>query len=394
MAPIPRLQPYAGPALFSYGFRPFFLFGALYAALAIPVWLIAFSGKLELDTALAPRDWHVHEMLYGYVPAVVTGFLLTAIPNWTGRLPLQGAPLLTLLLTWIAGRIAVMLSGAIGWGPAAAIDCAFLLLVAAAAAREIIAGRNWRNLKVVILLLLLAAGNIAFHIEAHVSGVADYSIRIGLGAVIMLITLIGGRIVPSFTRNWLARENPGRLPAPLGRFDAVVVAATGLSLLLWTFFPAITATGWILLAAALLQAARLARWAGDRTLREPLVLILHIGYGFVPLGLLLTALASFGLFPAAAGTHAFAGAIATMTLAVMTRATLGHTGHALHASYPTLAIYAAVVLSALARICAALRPDEAMVLLAVSGALWVVAFAGFALAYGPMLATRRIQASV
>src|SRR5689334_19581402 len=182
MAPIPRLKPYAGPALFSYGFRPFFLFGALYAALAIPVWLVAFSGTLELDTALAPRDWHVHEMLYGYVPAVVTGFLLTAIPNWTGRLPLQGTPLLTLLLTWIAGRIAVMLSGAIGWGPSAAIDCAFLLLVAAAAAREIIAGRNWRNLKVVILLLVLAAGNIAFHIEAHVSGVADYSIRIGLGA--------------------------------------------------------------------------------------------------------------------------------------------------------------------------------------------------------------------
>jgi len=394
MAPIPRLKPYTGPALFSYGFRPFFLFGALYAGLAIPVWLVAFSGNLELYTPFAPRDWHVHEMLYGYVPAVVTGFLLTAIPNWTGRLPLQGTPLVTLLLTWIAGRIAVTVSGAIGWGPAATIDCAFLLLVAAAAGREIIAGRNWRNLKVVMLILVLAAGNIAFHIEAHVSGVADYSIRLGLGAVIMLITLIGGRIVPSFTRNWLVREKPGRLPAPFVRFDAVVVAATGVSLLLWTLLPPTTVTGAILLAGACLQAARLARWAGDRTAREPLVLILHIGYGFVPLGFLLTALASFGLLPAAAGTHAFAGAIATMTLAVMTRASLGHTGHALHASYPTLAIYAAVVLSALLRVCAALRPDEAIVLLPLSGTLWVVAFAGFGLAYGPMLASRRVQVSV
>src|ERR1051326_4279412 len=134
MVPIPRLKPYQGPALFSYGFRPFFLFGAIYAGIAVVVWLPVFCGEFSLPTSFPSRDWHVHEMLYGYVAAVVTGFLLTAIPNWTGRLPLQGAPLLTLLLTWIAGRIAVMLSGAIGWGPAAAIDCAFLLLVAAAAA--------------------------------------------------------------------------------------------------------------------------------------------------------------------------------------------------------------------------------------------------------------------
>jgi len=394
MAPIPRLKPYAGPALFSYGFRPFFLFGTLYAALAVPVWVLAFGGGLELRTAFAPRDWHVHEMLYGYVPAVMTGFLLTAIPNWTGRLPLQGTPLLTLLLAWIAGRIAVTLSGTIGWMPAVVIDSSFLLLVAAAAAREIIAGGNWRNLKVVSFVILLAFGNICFHLEAHFSGIAEYSIRLGLGATIMLITLIGGRIVPSFTRNWLAREAPGRLPAPFGRFDAVVVAATGAAVLLWTALPAKAATGWILLAAGFLQAARLARWAGDRTWREPLVLILHIGYGFVPLGFLLTGLAGFGLLPSAAGIHAFAGgAIGTMTLAVMTRASLGHTGHALHASSATQVIYAAILVSALSRICAALRPGEAMVLFALSGTLWFVAFAGFGLVYGPLLAARRVEAA-
>ena len=225
MAPIPRLKPYAGPALFSYGFRPFFLFGALYAGLAVLAWLPIFTGELALASAFVPRDWHVHEMLYGYVPAVVTGFLLTAIPNWTGRLPLQGTPLIGLLLVWIAGRVAVTLSGLIGWFPAALIDGAFLLLVAAAAAREIVAGGNWSNLKVVSLIALLALGNVCFHLEAHVAGSADISIRLGLAVVVMLITLIGGRIVPSFTRNWLARENPGRLPVPFGRFDMIVIVS-------------------------------------------------------------------------------------------------------------------------------------------------------------------------
>src|SRR5690348_175013 len=292
---IPRLRPHRGPALFSYGFRPFFLFGAFYSGAAIVLWLPVWFGELMVPSLFIPRDWHVHEMLYGYVPAVMTGFLLTAIPNWTGRLPLQGTPLLALLLTWLAGRIAMALSGVIGWAPAAAIDSAFLVLVALAAAREIVAGGNWRNLKVVTLVVVLAAGNMAFHIEAHVSGVADYSIRLGLGAIIMLITLIGGRIVPSFTRNWLARENPGRLPASFDRFDVAVVVATATALLLWITLPTMTVTGWALFATALLHAARLARWAGDRTWREPLVLILHVAYGFVPLGFLLTALAAFGL---------------------------------------------------------------------------------------------------
>jgi len=391
MAPIPRLKPYAGPALFSYGFRPFFLFGALYAAVAIPVWLLAFTGAVELNTAFAPRDWHVHEMLYGYVPAVMTGFLLTAIPNWTGRLPLQGMRLVVLLLAWTAGRIAVGLSGTIGWIAAAAIDGAFLVLVAAAAAREIVAGGNWRNLKVVLLVTLLAAGNIAFHIEAHFSGMAEYSVRLGLGAIVLLITLIGGRVVPSFTRNWLARERPGRLPAPVDRFDMLAVATGGVALLLWIALPDLPLIGLILLAAAALHTLRLTRWAGERSYREPLVLILHVGYSFVPVGFFLIGLASLGLVPAAAGIHALAGAIGTMTLAIMTRASLGHTGHALHASSATQAIYAAIVLSAMARIAAALSPTEATVLLALSGTLWVLAFASFGMAYWSMLTARRLR---
>ena len=142
MTPVPRLRAYSGPTLLSYGFRPFFLFGACYAALAILAWLPLFYGELALPTAFAPRDWHVHEMLYGYIPAVVTGFLLTAIPNWTGRLPLQSWPLLVLVIVWAAGRVAVTLSAEIGWPAAALVDSSFLLVVVAATAREIIAGQN------------------------------------------------------------------------------------------------------------------------------------------------------------------------------------------------------------------------------------------------------------
>ena len=392
MAPIPRLKPYRGPALFSYGFRPFFLFGALYAGLAVLVWMPVFSGELALPTVFSTRDWHVHEMLYGYVPAVVTGFLLTAIPNWTGRLPLQGAPLLGLVIAWFAGRLAVTVSGAIGWLPAVVIDGGFLVLVAAAAAREIIAGGNWSNLKVVLLIVLLAAGNIAFHLEAHFSGAADFGIRTGLAVVLMLITLIGGRIVPSFTRNWLARENPGRLPVSFSRFDMIVVIVSAVALVPWVALAQSAFTGAALLAAGLLQIARLSRWAGDRTAREPLVLILHLGYAFVPLGFLLTGLASLDVVPAAAGIHAWAGgAVGTMTLAVMSRASLGHTGQALHASRATQAIYAAVLLAATVRIGAAFEPSYSIPLLALAAILWAGAFLGFGTAYGPTLSRASIR---
>src|SRR5262245_54261260 len=198
MPPIPRLRPSRGPAILSYGFRPFFLLGSLYAGIAVLAWLPMFHGELSVATAFAPRDWHVHEMLFGYIAAVVTGFLLTAIPNWTGRLPIQGAPLLLLVGTWLAGRIAVTLSASIGWMAAAVIDVAFLAVLAGAATREIVVGSNWRNLKIVAMIGVLAAANLAFHLEAHVRGSAEYATRVGIAAVVLLITLIGGRIVPSF----------------------------------------------------------------------------------------------------------------------------------------------------------------------------------------------------
>ena len=388
-AALQRRRDYAGPALLAYGFRPFFLAAGTWAALTILFWVPLYMGQLTIDIAFSPLDWHIHEMLFGYIAASIAGFLLTAIPNWTGRLPVSGWPLGALALLWLAGRVAILASGKIGGITAAAIDVSFLATLAAVAAREIIAGKNWRNLRVLLVLGVLIAGNIVFHAEVLFRGAADYGVRIAIGAVILLISLIGGRIVPSFTNNWLARNNPGRLPVPFARFDMVTLAASALAIAAWIALPAHPATGALLVVAGLLQAVRLARWAGDRTLADRLVLVLHVGYAFVPLGFLLVgASALTAAVPASAGIHAWtAGAIGMMTLAVMTRATLGHTGQSLRATPMTQTIYACVLASALMRIVAAFTGS--MMLIQYAGFVWVAGFVCFLLLYGPLLARKK-----
>jgi uncharacterized protein involved in response to NO len=390
---IPRTRPGNYPAILSYGFRPFFLAGSLYAGIAILLWIPLFYGRIETDSLFAPVDWHVHEMLFGYLAAVMTGFLLTAIPNWTGRLPVQGLPLLVLVLAWLAGRIAVFFSGDIGWVAAMAIDCLFLTVVVIAAAIEIVSGRNWRNLKVLLPVGVLLLANATFHIEARLGGDTDFSRRLGLGTAIVLVMIIGGRIIPSFTRNWLVRENPGALPAPFGRFDVLAVSLSVLALLVWTIAAENNLTGGLLILAAILNTVRLLRWKGARAWRDPLVLVLHTAFSFVPIGFLLAGLSALlpDTVPPAAGIHALGvGAIGSMTLAVMTRATLGHTGRQLHANLAICAIYSLVFLAAVLRIAAACLPAYPS-LLDASAACWTGAFLGYAAAYGAMLARPRVK---
>jgi uncharacterized protein involved in response to NO len=392
MNPIPRLKAFSGPALLSYGFRPFFLAGAIYAGLGLLIWLPLFLGETTIPTAFSPVDWHIHEMLYGYLPAVVTGFLLTAIPNWTGRLPLQGGPLAVLLAAWIAGRIAICVSSIIGPLAAAVIDILFLVLVVAVTAREIIAGRNWRNGPPILILLILLAGNVIFHVEDYQTGTSEFGTRLGLAAAVALISLIGGRVIPSFTRNWLTRENPGRVPTPFGRFDKIVLILSLIALALWIANARWPATAISMLVAGVAQSIRLGRWAGDRTLRDRLVFVLHVGYAFVPLGFLMLATAAMfpHVIPMTAGIHAWTvGAIGTMTLAIMTRASLGHTGHSLKAGLLTQAIYLSVVTAAILRMAAAVWPEATIPLLQAAGAAWVVAFWMFAAGYGPILVRPR-----
>jgi uncharacterized protein involved in response to NO len=394
MAAIPRLRDYRGPAIFSYGFRPFFVAGGAYAGFAIAIWLPLYFGDLRIPTSFSPIDWHVHEMLYGYLPAIMTGFLLTAIPNWTGQLPLQGRPLVILVAIWTAGRLAMMFSQFIGPVPAACIDVLFLVSVAAVTAREVIAGRNWRNLASVGVVMTFVAGNVVFHIEAGAGGPAELGKHIGIAAALSLISLVGGRVIPSFTRNWLARENPGRLSAPYGRFDVAAMAISIAALISWIVAPVMPATAGLMMIAGGAHAIRLARWAGDRTLRDRLVLMLHVAYAFVPLGFFLMAGAI--LFPAdvsaSAATHAWTvGAIGILTLAMMTRVSLGHTGRALVVSPKTEVIYAAITLAALVRVGAAFAAGAAPMMLEIAGGAWIVAFVLFSAVYGPLLARPRVK---
>lgn len=377
---------YTGPAVFSFGFRPFFLMGAAWSAIAVPLWIWSFTTGAAVGI---DRNWHVHEMLFGFLAAVVAGFLTTAIPNWTGRMPVLGAPLAGLAAIWLAGRLAMLCAPVLG--PfAAVIDSAFLLVFAGVVWREVLTGRNWRNLPVCLLVSLLALANVAFHLDAQLwsSGLGE---RLALGAIGMLIALIGGRIIPSFTRNWLRARRLTPEPAAFGRFDQAALALAGAGLLAWALLPEANATGVLLALAGLANLGRVARWRGWAALREPLVWILHLGYGWLGAGLLLLGASRLDPdIPRTAGVHALtAGAVGVMTLAVMTRATRGHTGRPLAADRTTTAIYVLINLAALTRVAApfaaALQPG----LLTASAVLWALAFGTFAVGYAPMLTRPR-----
>lgn len=389
-----QMRAWRGLAVLSYGFRPFFLGSAVFATLAMAAWVPMLAGRLSLPTAFDPVSWHAHEFLFGYLGAVIAGFLLTAVPNWTGRLPLVGWPLAGLFLLWLSGRVVIAVSAGLPVSLVAAVDLAFQAALAAAILRELVAGRNWRNLVVLGMLALMIAGNLLFHLDAARGEYAAQGsgLRLGLAAAVLMIAVIGGRIVPSFTRNWLVKRGETRLPRPLGRFDHAALLVLLAALALWVFMPQSILAGAALIIAGVLHALRLSRWAGVRTGAEPLVWILHAGYGFVPAGAL--ALGASILWPdllsSAAAQHLWlAGAIGVMTLAVMTRATLGHTGRALAAGPGTALIYLLLICSVLMRVLAGLSPAQAEMFYVLSAATWIAAFGGFAGLYGPLLARHR-----
>jgi len=386
---------YAGPAFLSIGFRPFFLGGAAWAATAMVIWIGMLAGWWLVAGDYGAVAWHAHEFLFGYIGAVMTGFLLTVVPNWTGRLPVRGRPLLALFLLWLAGRAALLFSDTIGVIPAAAVESLFLLTLAAVALREVFAGQNWRNLKVVAILGLFAATNILFHAEVIATGVADYAARAAIALVLVLIMLIGGRIIPSFTRNWLVKQSVARLPVPFGRYDAISIVVSAVALSSWIATPGAVATGVALLVAGAVQTLRLARWAGAPTWREPLLLILHVGYAFVPIGFFVVGAAAVGpdVIPPSGALHVWtAGGMVLMTLAVMTRATLGHTGRDLVAGGATCAIYLAAGVALLTRVAAPALPDASTPLLHLAAAAWIVGFGLYAVWYGQMLVRPRVDA--
>lgn len=388
----------AGPAipiLFQYGFRCFFLFSGLAAMGLLAAWLgVLVTGEWP-DGAVGAGAWHAHEMLFGMIAAAVAGFLLTAVPSWTGTRAVSGVPLMVLAALWLAGRIAVfpwvgpwvVMPGAL----AAVLDFAFLPALGVALARPLVAAGKWRNSAFLILLGLLTAGNLLIHLEwlDLLSGGVEAGFALGLGIVLMMVTVIGGRILPAFTRNGLGKAGMAVRSWPL------VERATLLTTL--ALIPAAmvdaesVVTGLIALAAAAAHAVRLAGWQGWRAWRSPILWSLHVGYLWVPVALLLRGLHALAGLPAAAGTHAMTvGAFATLILAVMSRASLGHTGRPLVVSRATVAAYGLLTAAAALRTLSPLLPVEwVWPALQWSGYAWVAAFALFLAAYAPVLLSPR-----
>lgn len=383
---------YEGPALFSYGFRPFFLCAAIFAGSAIPAWILLLANESALGLHFAPRDWHVHEMVFGFLPAVMTGFLLTAIPNWTDRPPLRGRPLMLLAVLWLGGRLAMV----IPWiNPlvVATVDAAFFVIVAGIVWREIAAGQVWDRWPIGGLISLYALANILFHILFFRGVAPDLPERMALGLIMILLALIGGRITPSFTLDYLEEQGLTEQPASFSRFDGLSIILVGMAASVWTMEPEAPASGLMLMAAGGVNLLRFLRWYGWMTWREPLVLILHVGYGWLVVSLLILggSIWGFPLVPAGAVHALTTGAVGVMTLAVMTRASLGHTGRPKQADFLTILIYLLVNLGAILRLVASMAKPSTTTVLGLAAGCWSGAYVLFAVVYGPMLLRRSID---
>ena len=394
MLALRRARLAASPPFLRGGFRPFFFGGAAWAVVALVLWLAVLSGATALPSALDSLAWHRHEMLFGFVGAVICGFLLTAIPNWTGRLPIAGSPLAALFTLWLAARLALLFSSVSGIATAVVLDVGFYILLACLFAREVVSTSS-RNLPIVGLVFLFGIANaLDYAGAAGILSDAGLGYRAGITLVVLMISLVGGRIVPSFTRNWLSKQSiKDRLPAQPGRFDFAVIALTAAAMFTWTASPHNRLAGTILTVAAIFQAMRLGRWQGLRAAADPLVLILHVGYAWVPIGLgLLGGSILTAAVPESAAVHALtAGAMATMILAVMTRATLGHTGRELKADRATVFLYLLVTLGAVLRVAAPFGLFDYMGGIELAGLAWVGAFLIFLITYGPMLLRPRVD---
>lgn len=390
-------------AFFSYGFRPFFLGAAVWAAGAMALWLAwiavhAAGGALTWMTIRdAPHVWHAHEMVYGFAAAAVAGFLLTAVPNWTGAVPLAGRPLEVLFALWLAGRVAMAVSALLPYPLVALADLVFLPVLGGFAARQLLVKPQRKNMVFLALIAVLTAANAGYHlIEAGLIAADPLApVRVALLTLVMMVVIIGGRIVPSFTHNWLHLQAiSGAMPRRNARLDQLSVTSVAGLVLVSALPLADVWLGAMALAAGLANAARLAGWRGLATWRSPIVVVLHVGYAWIVVGLLLLAAAKLGgPVSVASAMHALGtGGIGTMILAVMSRASLGHTGRPLVVSPSIAAAYALVSLAALLRAFGpALYPEAYDLLMLSAGIAWLSAFAIFAVVYLPALISPRVH---
>jgi uncharacterized protein involved in response to NO len=368
-------------ALWDLGFRPFYLLASTFASLSILVWALQFSGLLPYAYLQGPM-WHAHEMLFGFTLAVLTGFLLTAGQNWSGQPTPKGAYLAALAALWVAGRILVLSPW--GW-LAAAVNVAFPLAAATALAIPLYRARNRRNFFFVALLLLMAMAQLVVHLNAlgalHVPGWAG--IALGLDVMLLVLSVMAGRVIPMFTNNAI----PG---AKAVRHPWVEKLALGLVLLL-VLADAMHGSGaWFALLAVLTMLAHLTRlwlWQPWKTLKTPLVWVLHLAYAWIPLHLAFRAMAAMAWVSSSVATHALtAGAIGGMVIGMMTRTALGHTGRKLVAGKTEVACYALVAAAAVVRVFVPLaNPSLVTYAVLFSAAMWSLGFALYTVRYWGIL---------
>jgi uncharacterized protein involved in response to NO len=380
-----RNEPPRGFALFALGFRPFYLLAAAFAAIAVPVWVLVLAGVV--NTPLPGVWWHAHEMLFGFAAAVIIGFLFTAGRNWTGLDTPSGAPLAALALLWLAGRLAM----ALGSGPwAAAVDFAFLPVAGGALMRVMVRAGSRRNYVVGALPLLLATANLFFHLAAQGVIALDplAALHAALALVVMLESLIAGRVVPMFTFNAVRGVKQWRNP----KVEMAAVVATLIALAAWVFGAGAWAAALSLLAAVL-QLLRVAGWNGWAARGQPLLWVLHLSVLWIPAGLALLAAAQLGWLPRSAAIHALAiGATGGLIIGMITRTALGHTGRMLKAGKLETAAYVLVHVAAFARVTTLIAvPGMALGGIHLAATAWALAFLLYLVRYLPWLSSPRVD---
>ncbi len=380
---------------FAYGFRPFFLLCGWFAVFSMGAWLLIFSEGMLSTASLPLHLLHGHEMLFGLVSAAIAGFLLTAVPSWTGTRGFGGIPLVILTLLWLLGRVAFLLSAQLPFAWVAVAELAFLPLLALLIAPPLIRSRN-RNTPLLGVLVLLWIADFMFIMAMHGSNgaLASRSLLATLNVVLLLITIIGGRIVPAFTGSAFSKAGIHAVMRSWPWLEGVVIVLMVLMLVVDLWGPGVKIAGAVAGLAGLAQLLRLSGWNGWRTTKEPIVWILHAGYAWIPLGLLLKAGFLLVGFPwAAFWTHALsAGAAATMILAVMSRASLGHSGRPLEVA-PIMAWSYGLLLSAvLVRVFGvSVLPFAYSVTIQLAGGLWIIAWLIYAVVYTPILLLPRVD---
>jgi uncharacterized protein involved in response to NO len=382
-------NPSSWPAILGYGFRPFFLLAGIHAAIAIPVWLVSLLGHGSYRSPLPPLTWHAHEMLFGFILAAAAGFLLTALPSWTGQRGYAGVPLLGLSALWIAGRLVTSLPLGLPALMVAVIDLAFIPVLVLTILPALIRSKNLRNSVFIVMLAALFAANLHFYLAGATS--VD-PLLLAINVILLMVAMVGGRTLPAFTSSGLKQQGIDIKIPRYPPLDIAALMAVLAIIIIDVFFQGTTIAAVAATLAAILLSLRLARWQGYRTLHDPIIWVLHVAYAWLPVGLALKAAWLFGApIPDTSWLHALtAGAFSTMILAIMSRAALGHTGRELVAPRLVVIAYYLITIAALLRVFGPILQAEAWRFwMIASGLTWSLAFVLFVVVYAPILCSHR-----